>query len=134
MVDFDRVSGSNPARQDFYSTDIARLKAEAVAEELRKINPEFAFEYYALDYCTISREQHDQLFGQTDLLVFAPDFFTANARGNVEALRLRKPALFVGLYSGGRAGEIIFVLPGLWPPGDHRTYLVHHFLIRRPAF
>ena len=112
MVDFDRISGSNPARQDFYSTDIARLKAEAVAEELRKINPEFAFEYYPLDYCTMSREQHDQLLGQTDLFIFAPDFFPANARGNLEALRLGKPALFIGLYAGGRAGEIIFVLPG----------------------
>jgi hypothetical protein len=112
MVDFDRISGSNPARQDFYSTDVARLKGEAVAEELRKINPEFAFEFYPRDYCTISREQHDQLFGQTDLLVLAPDFFPANARGNLEALRLGKPALFIGLYAGGRAGEMIFVLPG----------------------
>jgi hypothetical protein len=112
MVDFDRVSGSHPARQDFYSTDIARLKGETVAEDVRKINPEFAFEFYPLDYCTISREQRDQFFGHTDLFVFAPDFFPANARGNLEALRLGKPALFIGLYAGGRAGEIIFVLPG----------------------
>ncbi|MFC1635680.1 ThiF family adenylyltransferase [Planctomycetota bacterium] len=112
MVDFDRVSGSNPARQDFYSTDITRLKGETVAKDVQKINPEFEFEFYALDYCTIPREQHDQLFGHTDLFVFAADFFPANARGNLEALRLGKPALFIGLYAGGRAGEIIFVLPG----------------------
>ena len=40
----------------FYSTDIARLKGETVAEEVRKINPEFEFEFHALDYCTVSHE------------------------------------------------------------------------------
>ena len=36
LVDFDRISASNPARQDFNSTDIARHKVDAIAENLKK--------------------------------------------------------------------------------------------------
>jgi hypothetical protein len=115
LVDFDTVSPSNIARQDFNSTDIARRKVEVVAERLRRINPEVEAETHLLNYCAISAEEHDQLFGHTDLFIFAPDFFLANARGNREAVRLQKPALFIGLYSGGRAAEIIFWYPGLTP-------------------
>ena len=32
LVDFDRIDASNPARQDFYSTDMGRYKVEATAE------------------------------------------------------------------------------------------------------
>ena len=47
-----------------------------------------------------------------DLLVHAADRFPPQARGNVEALRLGKPALWIGLYAGGRAGEIVYWVPG----------------------
>ncbi len=112
LVDFDRIDASNPARQDFYSTDMGRYKAEATAELLCKINPEAQVEYYMHDYCALSQQEHDNLFAHTDLFVFATDFFPAQARGNIEALRLGIPAIWVGLYKGGRAGEIVFYVPG----------------------
>jgi hypothetical protein len=46
-------------------------------------------------------------------LIFATDFFPAQARGNLEALRLRKPAIWIGLYREGRAGEIVYTVPGV---------------------
>ena len=113
LVDFDTVSPSNIARQDFSSTDIARRKVEVVAERLLRINPEVEVETYSLNYCALSIEEHDRLFGHTDLFVYATDSFIAQARGNREATRLQKPALFIGLYSGGRASEIIYWYPGL---------------------
>lgn len=112
LVDFDRIDASNPARQDFYSTDMGRYKAEATADILRKINPEVQVEYYTHDYCALSQQEHDNLFSQTDLFIFATDFFPAQARGNIEALRLGIPAIWIGLYKGGRAGEIVFSIPG----------------------
>lgn len=112
LVDFDRIDASNPARQDFYSADMGRYKVEATAEMLRKINPEVQVEYYMHDYCGLSRQEHDNLFAHTDLFVFATDFFPAQARGNIEALRLGIPAIWIGLYKGGKAGEIIFSIPG----------------------
>jgi len=112
LVDFDRIDASNPARQDFYTTDMGRYKVEATAEILRKINPEVQVEYYMHDYCALSKREHDNLFSHTDLLVFATDFFPAQARGNIEALQLGVPAIWIGLYKGGRAGEVIFSIPG----------------------
>ena len=113
VVDFDRVDGSNPARQDFYSTDLGRYKAEATAADLRRINPEVEIECQVQDYCALSREEHDGLFGHTDLLILGTDSFTAQARGNIESIRLGIPAIWIGLYRGGRAGEIVYYVPGV---------------------
>lgn len=115
MVDFDTVAASNIARQDFAATDIARSKVEVVAERLRHTNPEIEVETHILDYCVLSKEEHDRLFGHTNLLIYGTDFFPAQAKGNLEAIRLQTPALFIGLYKGGRAGEIIFWYPGITP-------------------
>lgn len=112
LDDFDRIDASNPARQDFNSTDMGRYKVEATADTLRKINPEVQVECYTHDYCALSRQEHDELFGDTDLFIFATDFFPAQARGNIEALRLGIPAIWIGLYKGGRAGEIVYYVPG----------------------
>ena len=115
LVDFDTVSVSNIARQDFNSNDVCRRKVEVAAERLRKTNPEVEVETHAVNYCALSMEEHDQLFGDSDLFIFGTDFFPAQARGNREATRLQKPELFIGLYKGGRASEIIFWYPGLTP-------------------
>jgi molybdopterin/thiamine biosynthesis adenylyltransferase len=115
LVDFDTVSPSNIARQDFNAADIARRKVEVAAERLIKTNPEVEVETHVLNYCALTEEEHDRLFGHADLLIYSTDFFPAQARGNREAIRLQKPALFIGLYSGGRAAEVIFWHPGQTP-------------------
>lgn len=113
LVDFDRISDSNPARQDFYSTDMGQHKVQAVARYLKQINPEIEVESYVRDYCEISSEEHDRLFGDTSLFIYGTDFFPAQARGNLQALRSETPAMWIGLYQGGRAGEIIYYVPGV---------------------
>lgn len=113
LVDFDRVGHSNPARQDFHSTDVGQSKVEVVATNLKRINPEIEVECLTRDYCEMPRDEHDMLFGHTDLFIFSTDFFPAQARGNREAVRLGKPAIWIGLYQGGRAGEIVFYVPGV---------------------
>lgn len=115
MVDYDTVSASNVARQDFNSTDIARHKVEVAAERLVRTNPEVEVETHTLNYCTLSDEEHDRLFGHTSLFIFSTDFFPAQAKGNQVAIRLQVPALFIGLYKGGRAGEVIFWHPEVTP-------------------
>ena len=115
ITDFDRISASNPARQDFNSVDVARYKVDAIAENLKKINPEIEVESYVLDFCSISPEELERLFDDTNLFIFATDSFPAQARGNIEALRLNKPAIWIGLYQGGLAGEIIYYVPGVTP-------------------
>jgi hypothetical protein len=113
IVDFDSIAATNPARQDFYTSDLGKYKVEAVAAELKKINPSVEIEYHIRDYCEISQQEHDTLFGHTDLFIFGTDYFPAQARGNFEATRINKPAIWIGLYQGGRAGEIIYHVPGV---------------------
>jgi hypothetical protein len=115
MVDFDTVSASNIARQDFDSTEIARHKVEVVAERLIRTNPEVEAQAHVLNYCTLSDEEHDRLFGHIDLIIASTDFFPAQAKANQVAIRLNVPVLFIGLYAGGRAGEIIYWHPEVTP-------------------
>jgi molybdopterin/thiamine biosynthesis adenylyltransferase len=114
-VDFDRIDSSNPARQDFSMTDVGRHKADALAGTLKRINPEVEINYLLRDFCDISEQEFDAYFGQTDLFILGTDFFPAQARGNLEAIRLRKPALWISLYRAGRAGEIIYWVPTITP-------------------
>lgn len=110
-IDFDTVDDSNPARQDFASTDIGRAKVDAVEAMLQAINPQVVVHKLRRDFCSLSPAEIEQSLGDCDLLVFATDRFVAQARGNLEAIRMSKPAMWIGLYRGGRAGEIAFTQP-----------------------
>jgi hypothetical protein len=112
-IDFDRVTATNPARQDFNSTELGQFKAEAIASSLRRINPEVEVNCLMRDFCELSQEEMDEHLGQAHLIILATDFFPAQARGNLEALRVGKPALWIGLYRQGRAGEIVYHVPGI---------------------
>lgn len=114
-VDFDSIDSSNPSRQDFNMTDRGLHKAEALAASVRRINPDVEVNYLLRDFCDISEDEFDTHFGATNLFIFATDFFPAQARGNLQAIRLKKPAVWIGLYRGGRAGEIVYWKPGVTP-------------------
>jgi hypothetical protein len=115
LMDYDRVAASNPARQDLYLSDLGRYKTEATAADLRRINPTVEVEVHPRDFCELTRDEIDALFGHTDQFIYATDFFPAQARGNLEALRLGKSAVWIGMYQGGRAGEIVYHVPGVTP-------------------
>lgn len=113
LIDFDRVEGVNICRQEHAADAVGSLKVETLADELRRINPAVRLECFARDFCEFDDDQIDALFADTDLFIFAVDNLPANARGNEVALRLGKPALWSGLYAGGKAGEVVFWRPGL---------------------
>jgi len=112
-VDFDVVDETNPARQDFYADDEGHRKVDAVSATLQRINPAVKVKVVPRDFCGLARDEMDELLEGTHLLIMATDSFAAQARGNVEAVRLGIPTMWIGLYAGGRAGEIIFHLPGI---------------------
>ena len=114
-VDFDRIDESNPARQDFNMTDLGQPKAAALAAALKRINPDVEVNYLLRDFCDIGQDEFDEHFGHTDLFILATDFFPAQARGNLQAVRLAAPAVWIGLYRGGRAGEVVYWVPGVTP-------------------
>jgi len=107
-VDFDRIDATNPARQDLHSADIGQYKAHALARSVRQINPDVEVETLTQDFCAIADDELDELVGDCDLIVAATDFFPAQARANLVAVRNRKPAVWIGMYREGRAGEIVY--------------------------
>ena len=44
LADFDRVDLANIQRQQYYLSDVGRPKCEALAEQLRRINPYLRYE------------------------------------------------------------------------------------------
>ncbi len=118
LVDVGEGAETHPARQDVdHRTASQRTpKIQACAGQLRTINPWVRIETLQRDFCSLAEEEIDAHFGATDLFVFATDSFAAQARGNLVALRLGVPAVWIGMYAGGRAGEIVFHAPGMDPP------------------
>jgi len=108
LVDFDRVEFVNVSRQEHMHDTVGMLKVEALAAELRRINPAVKIECFPRDFCSFGDEEIDDAFADTDVFVFAVDNLAANARGNEVTLRLGKPAVWSGVYPLGRGGEVVF--------------------------
>lgn len=113
LFDFDPVSLANVTRQHHDATDVGRSKVEALAEAIRRINPDAAIETITDNFLHMDDKTIDGYSADCNLLVFATDRFAAQARGNELALRLNVPALWIGLYAGGTGGEAIFWHPGI---------------------
>lgn len=113
LIDPDKVTATNIARQGQNADEIGQLKVEAVATAIRRVNPDARIACFARDFLEMADEEIDDKLGNTDLFIFATDRFAAQARGNEVALRLGRAAIWIGLYAGGKAGEIIWWAPGV---------------------
>lgn len=111
LFDPDVVSPENIARQSHYPSFIGKPKVEAVADELKRINPDVIVECYCCDVTMMTEEETQNAMSGVDLMICATDNHLAQAWGNRTALRLEIPAVFLGLYRKGEAGEVIFWLP-----------------------
>ena len=70
LADFDVVEASNLNRQHYFYDQIGQPKAEALVENLRRINPFLEYEVHS---CRITPENAMALFGEVDVLVEALD-------------------------------------------------------------
>lgn len=113
LIDPDRIEPSNVTRQDHFTTQIGMEKVRAVAEQLRRINPDVVIHTLPCDFCGFTDAEIDFHFASVDLLIMATDSFPAQARGNAVALRLGIPVVIIGLYEGGQGAEVFFWHPGL---------------------
>ncbi|MBI2806065.1 MAG: ThiF family adenylyltransferase [Planctomycetes bacterium] len=108
LADPDMLESANLARQGHMAAHVGHFKVEAAAALVASINREAEVLGLPVDFTTLSEEAIDAHFGDCNLLLFCTDSFKAQAFGNQVALRLGIPAIWVGLYRGGRAGEVIF--------------------------
>jgi molybdopterin/thiamine biosynthesis adenylyltransferase len=113
LFDFDQVALANVARQHHDASDVGRSKVEALADTIHRINRDAIVEPIMGNIMDMNDDAIDDHMADSDLLILATDRFAAQAKGNELALRFNMPALWVGLYAGGTAGEIIFWHPGL---------------------
>ncbi|MGE4421086.1 MAG: sulfur carrier protein ThiS adenylyltransferase ThiF [Pseudodesulfovibrio sp.] len=82
LVDFDRVEFSNLNRQAFFNDQVGQYKAEALAANMRAVNPDLDLDIY-VERVDVARVK--KLFGDCDAVVEAFDRAAAKKR-LVEAL------------------------------------------------
>jgi len=70
IVDFDRIEPSNLNRQFYFADQVGRLKVEALAENLTRINPELKL---TITTQRITKENVEILFADCDLWIEAFD-------------------------------------------------------------
>lgn len=70
IADFDVVEASNLNRQHFFLSDIGKFKVEALADHLKKINPEVDLTIVNKE---LSREDITATFGNCDVMIEAFD-------------------------------------------------------------
>lgn len=113
LVDPQSIDHSNVARQGHAATSIGRSKVASVEQMLKEINPAVEVICLQEDFTKMTDSDIRRIFAGVDLLVLGTDSFAAQARGNVVALMLGIPAVWIGLYARGVAGELLFWHPGL---------------------
>lgn len=112
LVDFGRVDATNAARQDLPHAP-GRLKIDAAAEAVQTIGSGASITTVARDVCSLRPEEVERFLGGADLIVGAADSFPAQARCHQIAIARGIPFMGIGLYEGGRCGEVVYTIPGV---------------------
>ncbi len=106
LVDFDRVDGSNLNRQIYRMKYLGRLKTEALAEEIREINPYIKIK---ADTVRVTAENVKTIFGQDRLICEAFDVAENKAMLVNTVLEQLPEAVLVagsGMAGDGKSGRI----------------------------
>jgi sulfur carrier protein ThiS adenylyltransferase len=119
IADFDIVSEDNLDRQFYFRDQIGMPKVEALAENLRRIDPAILIEAHV---AKLDPESVLRLFSDCDLVVEALDLAAAKAM-IIETVLARLPRMPLvtasGLAGYGRSEEIRIARSGmLWIVGD----------------
>ncbi len=90
IADFDVVNESNLNRQFFFRDQIGRLKTEALAENLWRINPDLRLELHSV---RVTAENIHLIFDRCDLFIEAFDGVEAKSLFVHELLPLGRPVI-----------------------------------------
>lgn len=129
IFDNKSVRKKNGVAQNFTYADIGHPKPEALkrrleACEFEKGNPEIPslkVRTYG-DFLAISDDELEAIIlsekaaGRRVIFIVASDYHPVQARGNRIALKYRVTVFWVGIYRMGKAGEIIYYVPGYGLP------------------
>jgi hypothetical protein len=140
LVDPDTVAVENLSRSVYVFGDVGQTKTDALGRYLQAINPAVQVETYPASVQGLTIEQLKALCADAALVVGATDDPRAQALINFCAYPAGVPAVYGGVYELGRAGEIVFAVPGLTPcyrcatairhQGSHRLLGGHDYGLR----
>ncbi len=115
LVDHDVVEAANICRTGYTLADVGRPKVEALAGHLLNINPAAEVHPMQRSLLDFTGDEMNALFTGVDLVLAATDHPRAQSRINRFAFHAGIPALYVGIYAGAVAGEVMPTLPGVTP-------------------
>lgn len=115
VVDGDLVELANLSRTVYRAGDVGRPKASVLAHHLRQVNPDVQVDAFDLCLQEVDPTVLGEVVATCDLVVGATDDPSCQALVNHWCQHLGVPSLYVGLYAGARAGEVVVSVPGITP-------------------
>jgi molybdopterin/thiamine biosynthesis adenylyltransferase len=115
LIEPNKLSAANTCR---HAADIHFLemhKTKAVADLILARNPEARVRTFEEDFLALTFEEQIKRLENSDLVIAATDMAACQFAINEASLKAGVPALYVGCYERARAGEIVFVIPGVTP-------------------
>ncbi|MBO3752092.1 ThiF family adenylyltransferase [Streptosporangiaceae bacterium NEAU-GS5] len=113
LIDPDQVGPENLSRSVYVLDDVGKNKTDALSARLRAINPAVTIQTVPAALSDVSSEALIAMVEEADLVIAATDDPKAQLTLNHHAWLLGRPAVFGGMYAKGRAGEVVFTVPGL---------------------
>jgi hypothetical protein len=112
IIDHETLAPENLGRHVCDLTMLGWPKAAAVAECVRRVNPQARVRARYADFRTLGAAAFAGCPDGRTALVGATDSFAAHSLLNLISLRRRVPAVFIGCWGPARAGEVFCSLPG----------------------
>ena len=115
LVDPDTVEGVNLTRTIFSREDLGTKKTEAARRRLLSINPNAGILTEEMEYESVPREMMRRYTVSATIVVAATDNPRTQYAINRDSYFVGRPVVYIGLYAGAKAGEIVTCLPRRTP-------------------
>ncbi len=112
LIDPDDVEVTNLSRTVYRRSDVGRAKVDAALDHIRAVNPEVRSRVLHLRVQDLAADELRDLLDDVAVVIAATDDAEAQARINAAAFACDVPAVFIGLYAGAAAGEVVVTVPG----------------------
>ena len=114
LVDPDVVEVQNLCRSAYFTSDVGKKKAHALAAHMNAANP-----LVQATPCSTRIERYLKIFRSHltsfDLIVAGTDSLAAQAAINKAAVEQRVPTVFIAVHEGAAGGMVTLVVPGETP-------------------
>jgi len=113
LIDMDHLSAANVSRHACDLYHLGRHKTKAVKDLILARNPRIQVDSFEEDFLALSFENQAKILADADLVIASTDSNACQFSVNEVCLHLKLPSLYVGCYERARAGEVVYVIPGL---------------------